>query len=202
MKKDRTIIFIAFFAVTSFFSWAFLFFGIPFTSFSFGLLPQYQLWVTAEEKKITLVSDKGAYEDRYSFLKNSEAERQKLKSFIIEDESDQYNLLEETELLGKRFNASTTVTSITQKAVTESKGVKKVSSKTTAPTQSSLEVQLTSKGSFVNVARFMKGLETMPHLIRINKIQLQRLTDAKEKINTVWQASIVIEIFGIQKTSQ
>jgi hypothetical protein len=110
--------------------------------------------------------------------------------------------LEETELLGKRFNASTTVTSITQKAVTESKGVKKVSSKTTAPTQSSLEVQLTSKGSFVNVARFMKGLETMPHLIRINKIQLQRLTDAKEKINTVWQASIVIEIFGIQKTSQ
>lgn len=202
MKNDQTLIFISFFTAVFFLVWFFLFFGIPFTNLSFGLLPQYRLWVSAEEKKVTLTHDKKVYEDRFNFLKDSTEKRTELRSFVIENESDQFNLLEEIQLLGKRFNASTTIVSIVQKAITENKGVKKVSSKNTTPTDSSLEVQLTSKGSFVNLLRFLKGLETMPRLVRINKVQLRLLTDTKIKTVITWEAGVVIEVFGIKKTTQ
>jgi hypothetical protein len=202
MKNDQTLIFISFFTAISFLVWFFLFFGVPFTNFSFGLLPQYRLWVLAEEKKVTLTHNKKVYEDRFNFLNDSLKERKKLRSFAIENESDQFTLLGELELLGKRFNASTTIVSIVQKTITENKGVKKVSTKNTAPVDSSLEIQLTSKGSFVNVMRFLKGLETMPHLVRINKVQLRLLTDTKARTNTTWEAGVVIEIFGIKKAIQ
>lgn len=202
MKNDQTLIAIGFFTIASLLIWFFLFFGIPFTNLSFGLLPQYRLWVLAEEKKVTLAHDKKVYEDRFAFLKDSLEERNELRSFVIENESDQFNLLEELQLLGKRFNASTTIVSIVQKTTTESKGVKKVNSKNTNPSDASLEVQLTGKGTFVNLIRFLKGLETMPHLVRVNKIQLRLLTDTKAKTMTTWEAGVVIEIFGIKKTIQ
>lgn len=186
MKKNlNKIITLVVFFLASAGLWMVLFFGIPIGPFpSFGFLNRYKEWGQSQNEAASIEASQESLATMAAFLDKTALEKKEFEEYFIEGDSGRLLLLTSLEEAGRQLGATTTIVS-----VGERKGA-----------TSFFDINITARGSFEAVYRFLHTLESLPFIITVNQSNLRLLSDGtKGNAKPTWEGSFQITVQSFNK---
>lgn len=192
--------------------WLALFFGPPAGLFpSFGFLKRYEEWGKSQKDSISAKASQEELAAMSSFLKETAEDKKDFEKYFIKGEEGRLALLTGIEEAGRQLGATTTISSVSEKAPAEPK---KKSSPKSSRTNGSLgknlaqaalaeakksptsffDITVTARGPFEAVYKFAHALEVLPFILTVNQSNIRLLSDGGKSREVLWEGAFQITV--------